>query len=89
MRNERIRPSVYRLAVILIIIISFPSPTHSFIPGLKLSFSANPSHTAAFPFLLQDRLYGFPRLLLLLLSISIFTFYFFSVLHFLVVVSVR
>ena len=26
------------------IIISFTSPTHSFIPGLKPSFSANPSH---------------------------------------------
>jgi len=26
------------------IIISFQSPTHSFIPGLKLSFSADPSH---------------------------------------------
>ena len=33
--------------------------------------------------------HGFPRLLLLLLSIFVFTFYFFSVLHFLVVVSVR
>jgi len=33
---------------------SFPSPTHSFAPDLKPSFSANPSHTAAFPFLLQD-----------------------------------
>jgi len=28
----------------LLIIISFPSPTHSFIPGLKPSFSENPSH---------------------------------------------
>jgi len=30
--------------VILIIIIGIPSPTHSFIPGLNPSFSANPSH---------------------------------------------
>ena len=45
--------------------------------------------TAAIPFLLQDRLHGFPRLLLLLLSISVLLFSFFSVLHFLVVVSVR
>ena len=29
---------------VILIIISFPSPTHSFIPGLKFSFSANPSH---------------------------------------------
>ena len=28
----------------VLIIISFPSPTHSFIPGLKPSFAANPSH---------------------------------------------
>ena len=30
--------------IFIIIIISMPSPTHSFIPGLKPSFSANPSH---------------------------------------------
>jgi len=28
----------------VLIIISFPSPTHFFIPGLKPSFAANPSH---------------------------------------------
>ena len=38
--------------------------------------AAGPSHTAAFPFLLQDWLHGFPRLLLLLLGIPVFTFYF-------------
>jgi len=32
------------LLTIILIIISFPSPTHSFVPGLKPSFSANPSH---------------------------------------------
>jgi len=32
------------LTVILIIIINFPSPAHSFILGLKPFFSANPSH---------------------------------------------
>ena len=32
------------LTVILIIIISFPSPTLFFIPDLKPSFCANPSH---------------------------------------------
>jgi len=33
-------------------IISIPSPLHSFIPGLKRSFSANPSHRSL-PFLRQ------------------------------------
>ena len=37
-----------------------PSP-HSFIPGLKLSFSANSSQRSL-PFLLHDWLDGFPRL---------------------------
>jgi len=32
------------LTVIFIIIISFPSPTYSFIPRLKPSSSANPYH---------------------------------------------
>ena len=47
--------------------------THSFIPDLKPSFSAN-LPTAAFPFLLQDWLHDSPDCLLLLLSISVFTF---------------
>ena len=38
-----------------------PSPPHSFIPGLKPSSSANPSRRSL-PFLLQDRLRGFPGL---------------------------
>ena len=33
---------------------------HSFIPGLQPSFAANPYHRSL-PFLLQDRLHGFPR----------------------------
>ena len=32
------------LLTVILIIISFPSPTHAFIPGLKPSFSANPWH---------------------------------------------
>jgi len=36
--------TVVMLQTVIFIIISFPSPTHSFIPGLKPSFSANPSH---------------------------------------------
>ena len=35
-----------------------PSPLHSFIPGLKPSFSANPSYRS-FPFLFQDCQHGF------------------------------
>ena len=45
----------------IVIIISIPSPTHFFIPGLKPSFSANPFHRSL-PFLLQDWLHGFPGL---------------------------
>jgi len=33
-------------ATVILIIISIPSPRHTFIPGLKLSFSANPSHSS-------------------------------------------
>jgi len=37
-----------------VIIISFPSPTLSFVPDLKPSFSANPSHcTLSFFFFMQ------------------------------------
>ena len=69
-----------------VILISFPSPTHSFIPGLK-SFSSNPSHRSL-PFLFfRTDSTDSPDCLLLLLSVSVFIF--FSVLHFLVVVSVR
>ena len=35
---------LFMLLTVILIIISFPSPTHSFIPGLKPSFSASPSH---------------------------------------------
>ena len=38
-----------------------PSPLHSFTPGLKLSFSANPSHHSL-PFLLLGWPHGFPGL---------------------------
>jgi len=44
---------IRQFAPICIIIISIPSPIHSFILGLKPSFSANPSHSSL-PFLLQD-----------------------------------
>ena len=35
---------VVLLLAVILIIINFASPTHSFIPCLKPSFSANPSH---------------------------------------------
>jgi len=54
--------------------ISFPSPTHSFVSGLKPSFSANPSHRSLF-FSFSGLTTWIPlRLLLLLLSIPVFTF---------------
>ena len=49
------------LLTFILIITTIPSPLHSFIPGLKPSFSANPSHRSL-AFLLQDRLHGFPGL---------------------------
>ena len=45
--------AVVMLLTFILIIISIPSPRQSFIPGLKHSFSANPSHRSL-PFLLQD-----------------------------------
>ena len=69
-------------------IIRFPSPTDSFIPDLKPSFSANPSHRGAPFFSFRIHYMDSPDCLLLLLSISVFTFWF-SVLHVLVVGSVR
>jgi len=71
---------------VILIIISFPSPTLSFIPDLKPFFSANPSHCSLSFY--SSGLTDFPHCLLLLLSISVLL-YSFSVLHFLVVVSVR
>jgi len=53
--------TVVYLPKVILIITGIPSPTHSFIPGLKPSFSANPSH-CSLSFLLLDWLHGFPRL---------------------------
>jgi len=50
---------------------------HSFILGLKSSFSANASHSSL-PFLLQDWLNGFPDCLPILLSWSIFLLFSYS-----------
>jgi len=71
---------------VTLVIISFPSPTLSFVPDLKPSFSANPSHCSlSSSSQLTTR---FPRLLLLLVT-YLFLLFSFSVLQFLVVVSVR
>jgi len=73
-RQERL--SLYNLGLsfisltVILIIISLPSPTLSFIPNLNLAF-LQILPTAAFLFLLQD------RLLLLLLSIRFLLFSFF------------
>ena len=50
-----------------------PSPLHSFIPGLKLSFSANPS-TVAYHFFFRTNSTDSPDCLPILRSISVFTF---------------
>ena len=66
------------------------SITHSlFHSRLKSFLFCKSSLPEPFLFLIQVSLYGFPRLFTLLLSISVFLLFSFSVLHFLVVVSVR
>ena len=60
------------LLTVVLIITSFPSNTHSFILGLKPSFSANPSH-CSLSFSSSGLTTRFSRLLLLLHSISVFT----------------
>ena len=42
------------LLTLILIIISIQSSPHSFIPGLKPSFSANPSHCSLFFFFRTD-----------------------------------
>jgi len=61
---------------------------HSFIPGLKPSFSANPSH-CSLPFLYQNWLHGFPGLFADTSEHIRFLLFSFLFLHFLVVGSVR
>ena len=56
-------------------IISSPSPTHSFIPGLKPSFSANPSHCSP-SFFFGIHYINSSDCLGLLLFLSIYAFYF-------------
>jgi len=72
----------------ILIIIGIPSLPHSFIPGLKTSFSANPSHRNL-PFLRQDWLRGFPGLFTDTSEHIRFLLFSFSVIHFLVVFPVQ
>jgi len=74
------------LTAILIIIISFPSPTLSFIPDLKPFFRKSFSQQPFFFFFRTD--YMIPQTFTVTPEHVRF-FSFFSVLHFLVVVSVR
>jgi len=57
------------------------SSPHSFIPGLKLSFSANLSYRSL-PFLLQDWLHGFPGLFTDASEHALFSFWFICFPHF-------
>jgi len=65
-----------------------PSPIHSFIPGLKPSFSANPFHRSPSFFFFRIHYMDSPDCLLLFLSIC-FILFVFLFLHFLAVGSVR
>ena len=65
-----------------------PSPPHSFIPGLKLSFSANPSQRTLLFFFRTDSTLSLDCLLIVL-SIHFFKFLLFLFFHFLVVGSMR
>jgi len=74
---------------VILIIISFPSrPTLSFTPDLNPSFSANPSHCSlSFFFFFQDWLHDSPDFYCYFWTYP-FLLFSFSVLHFLIVVSV-
>ena len=80
--NCRILHDHYLPAVILIvilIIIGIPSPTHSFTLGLNPSFAANPPYRSLSFFSFRFHYMDFPDCLLLLLSISVFLLFSFSV----------
>ena len=76
------------LLTFILIIISIPLPPHSFIPGLKLTFSANPSHRSL-PFFRTDSTDSLDCSPIPL-SMPVFKkFLYFFVYHFLVVGTVR
>ena len=67
------------ILIVILIIIGIPSPTHSFTLGLNPSFSANPPYPSLSFFSFRFHYMDFPDCLLLLLSISIFLLFSFSV----------
>jgi len=73
---------------VILIIISFPSPTLSFISDLKPSFSANPSHRSL-SFSSSGLTTWIPQTFTITSDHIRAYFFSFSVFHFLVVVSVR
>jgi len=78
------------ILIVILIIIGIPSPNHSFTLGLNPSFSANPPYRTLFFFSFRFHYMDLPDCLLLLLSISVFLLFSFSVFYtFLVVGSVR
>jgi len=80
-------PSLATLAKMDLTIISLciSPPTHSFTPGLKPFFSANPSHCSPSFLLLKYSLHGFPGLFTVISEHICFLFVVFLFLHFLVV----
>ena len=62
-----------------LLLFGIPSPTHSFIPGLKPPFSANPSHCSPSFLPLKYSLRGFPRLFTVISEHICFSTFIFSV----------
>ena len=71
--------TVVVLLTFILIIIGIPSPTHSFTLGLNPSFSANPPYRSLSFFSFRIHYMDFPYCLLLLLGISVFLLFSFSV----------
>ena len=67
------------ILIVILIIIGIPSPTHSFTLGLHPSLSANPPYRSLSFFSFRIHYMDFPDCLLLLLSISVFLLFSFSV----------
>jgi len=72
-----------------LLLFRIPSPTHCFIPGLKPSFSVNPSHCSPSFLLLKYSLHGFPGQFTVISEHICFLLLVFLFLHFLVVGFVR
>ena len=79
-RRRRVRELSANL--LLLLLFGIPSPTHSFIPGLKPSFSAKSSHRSPSLFFFMIHYMDSSECLLLFLSISVFYLLVFLFLHF-------